>query len=159
PILQENCQVCHRANGANYGGMVAPMAFTTYEETRPWAKSIERQVQTRLMPPWTASAAHSGEFANERTLTDAEIATLVTWVNRGAQRGNPEDAPAPKEFAVSETGWLIGEPDLILDMGADYFMPDDVQDIYVDFDTVITPEQLPEDRWVQAVEFKAGSSA
>lgn len=159
PIMQENCQVCHRANGANYGGMVAPMAFTSYEEVRPWAKGILKQVESRAMPPWSASAEQHGDFRNERTLTETEIATIVNWVNQGAKRGNPKDAPPSKNFNVSETGWLIGEPDIVLDMGVDFFVEDNVQDLYVDFDTVISDELLPEDRWVQAVEFKAGSSA
>ena len=51
PILQQECQVCHRPNGANLGGMVAPMALTTYDETRPWAKSIAKQVEARTTPP------------------------------------------------------------------------------------------------------------
>ena len=36
PILQAKCQDCHRV------GSMAPMPLTTYEETRPWAKSIQR---------------------------------------------------------------------------------------------------------------------
>ena len=52
PILQAQCQECHREGGANLGGTVAPMAFTTYEETRPWAKAMARAVKTRAMPPW-----------------------------------------------------------------------------------------------------------
>ena len=32
PVLQENCQVCHTEQGLNLGGMVAPMAFSSYEE-------------------------------------------------------------------------------------------------------------------------------
>ena len=42
PILQENCQTCHRGVAANSGGMVAPMSLVTYDETRPWAKAIAR---------------------------------------------------------------------------------------------------------------------
>ena len=46
PILQEKCQACHRP------GYIAPMAFMTYEETRPWARSIKARVAARQMPPW-----------------------------------------------------------------------------------------------------------
>ena len=52
PILQENCQLCHRSGGANLGGMVAPMAFETYDETRPWARAIAKAVAEKSMPPW-----------------------------------------------------------------------------------------------------------
>src|SRR5262245_58874021 len=46
PILQRSCENCHRANG------VAPMALTTYEQVRPWARAIQRKTSLREMPPW-----------------------------------------------------------------------------------------------------------
>ncbi len=157
PILQDNCQVCHRANGANLGGMVAPMSFTSYQDTRPWAKSIAKQVESKLMPPWHASDELHGVFVNERTLTDAEIDTIVAWAKTGAAAGNEADAPAPRDFGAN-TGWSIGVPDLVLDMGTDYLVEDDVEDHYITFVTEITEEQLPEPRWLKAVEFRPGSS-
>jgi mono/diheme cytochrome c family protein len=157
PILQENCQVCHRPDGANLGGMIAPMALTTYEETRPWAKSIAKNVAQRTMPPWHAAPAHHGEFANERTLTQDEIDTIVAWVNSGTLRGNRADAPEPLKWD-SSAEWSIGEPDLILTMPENYFVNDDVEDIYVNFNTEITTEMIPEDRFIKAVEFRPGSS-
>jgi len=157
PIIQENCQVCHRDNGANLGGMVAPMAFNSYEKTRPWAKSMAKHVSAKTMPPWHASSDQHGVFANERTLTDDQIETIVKWATSGAPRGNPADAPATKTWD-SDGGWTIGQPDLILDMGEEYFVGDDVEDIYVDFRTEITKEMLPEDRIIKAVEFRPGSS-
>ncbi len=158
PILQENCQVCHRPGGANLGGMVAPMAFTTYEETRPWAKAMAKQVSEHNMPPWDASAAQHGQFNNERTLAQEQIDTIVRWAESGAARGNPTDAPAMREFPASN-GWLIGEPSLVLTMPEKYFVADDVEDIYVNFNQTITQEQLPTDRWIKAIEFRPGSSA
>jgi len=46
PIFQEKCQGCHRPN------QVAPMSLLTYQDVRPWARSIKAKVQARLMPPW-----------------------------------------------------------------------------------------------------------
>ncbi len=158
PILQENCQICHRPGGANLGGMVAPMAFTTYEEARPWAKAIAKQVTDRNMPPWDASPGQHGQFKNERTLTPAQIDTIVRWAETGATRGNPTDAPQMKEFPAAN-GWLIGEPDLVLAMPEKYFVADDVEDIYVNINQTITAEQLPKDRWIKAIEFRPGSAA
>src|SRR5688572_32849589 len=43
PILQKNCQVCHRP------GSIAPMSLLTYQEARPWARSIKEQVILRQM--------------------------------------------------------------------------------------------------------------
>ena len=71
PILQENCQECHRPAGNNYGGMVAPMSLTTYEEARPWAKSIIKRITEKEMPPWGADESFKGVFSNERSLSDA----------------------------------------------------------------------------------------
>ena len=158
PLVQENCQTCHRENGANLGGMVAPMAFMTYAETRPWAKSIARKVEAREMPPWHASPDQAGVFENERTLTDAEITTFVRWAKTGAAAGDAADAPEAREFATSE-GWLIGVPDLVVEMPEKYLVADDIEDHYIHFESLITEEMLPEPRWVQAVEFRPGSSA
>src|SRR6202795_1195001 len=88
PIFQEKCQDCHRQ------GAMAPMSLVTYEETRPWAKSIKQRVATRQMPPWhidkTVGVQH---FANDRSLNDAQIATIVRWVDAGAPMGNLKDMP------------------------------------------------------------------
>lgn len=154
-ILEQECQVCHRPNGANLGGMVAPMAFTSYQETRPWARSIARQVESGLMPPWHAAPRHHGVFENERSLSDEQKATLIAWAKGGAPLGNAADAPPAKEWERSD-GWTIGEPDLVMDMGEDFFVEDDVRDQYVNFETTITEEMLPEPRWIKAVEFRPG---
>jgi hypothetical protein len=156
PIVQENCQVCHRPGGANLSGMVAPMSFTTYEEVRPWAKAIAKQVSAKTMPPWHAAPEHAGVFSNERTLTQEQIDTIVAWVESGAARGNPKDAPDPVDWPT--TDWFIGEPDQIFKMPEAYFVDDDVEDIYKHFPMKITDEMLPEAKWLKAVEFRAGSS-
>ena len=156
PILQENCQACHRPNGANLGGMVAPMAFTSYQDTRPWAKSIVQKTRSREMPPWDAAPEQHGVFANERTLTDGEIETLVKWVDTGAAKGNPADGPEPIEWPASH-GWTIGDPDLVIEMPKRHFVADEVEDQYEYFTHRLTEEQLPEDRWIKAVEFRSGS--
>jgi mono/diheme cytochrome c family protein len=157
PVLQESCQTCHRPEGANLGGMVAPMSFTDYNETRPWAKSIAKQVEARTMPPWHASADLHGVFENERTITDAEIAAIVAWAKAGAPEGDINNAPAPRVWADTG-GWSIGKPDLVIDMGVDYKVEDDIEDHYITFVSEITEEMLPEPRWLKAFEFRPGSS-
>src|ERR1043165_7149745 len=76
PVLQKQCQTCHRP------GEVAPMSFLTYKETRPWAKAIKTAVLTKKMPPWFADPQY-GHFRNESRLTDAEIGTILAWVENG----------------------------------------------------------------------------
>lgn len=155
PILQENCQTCHRPSGTNLSGMIAPMSLMSYKEVRPWAKAIVNAVDSKEMPPWDATEAFHGKFSNERTLSAEQIATIKSWVSQGAKRGNPADAPTPIEF--SQSGWNLGTPDLIVDFPEPFFVPDDVQDLYHNVTTILTEEQLPEDRWISAVEFKPGS--
>src|SRR5687767_3917265 len=88
PILQRDCQVCHRP------GEAAPMSFLTYESTRPWAKAIKQAVVSRMMPPWFADPSH-GSFRNDPSLTPQEIAILAAWADNGAPEGNAQDKPKP----------------------------------------------------------------
>ncbi|MEX2015601.1 MAG: c-type cytochrome, partial [Candidatus Hydrogenedentales bacterium] len=159
PILQENCQSCHRPQGANMSGMIAPMSLMTYQEVRPWAKAIAKAVEAGNMPPWHATKEFHGVFKNERSITDEERDTILAWVNSGAQRGNPDDAPPPLEF--KDAGWqlseTLGEPDLLLKMEEPFFVADDVQDIQPRIQMKLTKEQLPEMKWVRAIEYRPGS--
>ena len=99
PIFQAKCEECH------HKGTAAPMSLVTYEETRPWAKSIRERVITRNMPPWhidkTVGIRH---FANDRSLSDEQIATIVRWVDSGAPLGDPKDLPLPKQWPTGQ-GW------------------------------------------------------
>jgi hypothetical protein len=156
PLLQSHCQECHRPAGSNYGGMRAPMSLVSYDEARPWAKSIAKQVQSREMPPWDAAPRHNGVFRNERVLADAEIATLVRWAEAGAPAGDPDDAPPPRRFEASG-GWVIGQPDLVVPMPEPYLVGDDVRDLYAAFSVVLTEDVLPEDAWVVAFQCQPDS--
>ena len=156
PILQQNCQECHRPSGSKiYRGGV-PMSLTTYEEARPWARSIVRMTASKEMPPWDASEHFDGVFRNERGLTDEEIATLKHWAEAGAQPGRPEDGPAPIEWP-DDDGWVFTDPDLVLRMPEPYYVDDEIKDVYTKHRLVLTPDLLPEDRWVQEIEFRRGS--
>lgn len=154
PILQENCQTCHRPSGDNMAGMIAPMSLMNYQEVRPWAKAIMRAVESKTMPPWFASEKFNGHFKNERTLTAEEINTFVTWVKTGAKRGNPSDAPAPVKF---REGFVMGEPDLLINFNEPFFVKDDVQDLYYNENIKLTEEMMPEDSFITEVEFIPGS--
>ena len=89
PILQANCQNCHRP------GQIAPMSLLDYPSTRPWARAIRSAVVSRTMPPWFADSEH-GEFENDMSLPKA-IDTIVRWVD-AAPAGDPNDA-ASRELA------------------------------------------------------------
>src|SRR6266480_2088262 len=112
PILQKNCQTCHRP------GQTAPMALLTYEGTRPWAKAIKNAVTAKKMPPWFASPEY-GHFTNDKSLKQEDIETIVKWVDTGAAQGDLKDAPAPIQWP--EGGWQI-KPDVIVE-GPTYNVP------------------------------------
>jgi hypothetical protein len=145
PILQKNCQSCHRP------GEIGPMSFLTYKETRPWAKSIKAKVLGREMPPWFADPAY-GHFANDRTLSDTAIRTLVAWADGGAVEGDAKDAPPPRVF---EDGWNI-RPDKVIEMPLDIHLPATGT---INYKSILVKANFPEDRWVIAAEMRPGNSA
>src|SRR6516164_3404721 len=82
PILQRSCQQCHHADG------VAPMPLTTYEEVRPWARSIKARTTLRsqrgAMPPFFIEKNIGiQKFKHDPSLSDAEIDTIARWVDSG----------------------------------------------------------------------------
>ena len=150
PILQANCQNCHRSKPIDISGMVAPFALTSYEEARPWAKSVARAVSAKEMPPWFATEEFHGVFENERSLTEDEIATIVRWANTGATKGDAADAPAPLEFRDSK--WWLGQPDLIIKLPEPLWVGDDVVDWQPSVYIEITEDMLPKDRFLKAID-------
>lgn len=141
PILQERCQTCHRP------GEIAPMTFLDYKSTRPWAKAIKTAVSTRKMPPWFADPAH-GTFANDWSLSKAEIDTLVAWADDGAPEGNPKDAPKPKTWV---DGWNIPKPDFVAEMPDAFPIPASGK---IDYQYIVLPTNLTEDKWIQMAEVR-----
>jgi len=123
------------------------MSFLTYQDARPWAKAIRQAVITKKMPPWFADP-HVGKFANDRSLSQNEIDTLVAWVDNGAKEGNPKDAPAARTFVE---GWTIGKPDLVLEMPTAFEVPASGT---IEYQYVIIPTGLKEDRWIEANEVR-----
>jgi hypothetical protein len=139
PILQRHCQSCHRA------GSIAPTPFETYEQTRPFADAIRQAVEAKSMPPWFADPA-VGKFANDPSLSAAEIETLAVWSQANAPAGDKKDALPPRAWAES---WSIPKPDFILSMPKAVSLPagGDVEYTYE-----IVPTHFAEDRWVQLAE-------
>jgi hypothetical protein len=155
PILQRSCQTCH------HNGSIAPMSLVTYEEVRPWVRSIKNRTgwgpRAGVMPPWFVDKSIGiQQFKNDPSLSAAEIAMVAKWVDSGAPQGNPADMPKPLDFAAME-GWKIGTPDLIVkspivEMAAtapDWWgtIPGEV------------PSGLAEDRYVAAVQMREVTDA
>src|SRR5262247_984514 len=149
PILQKSCQGCHHADG------VAPMSLVTYEEVRPWARSMKARTALRsqrgAMPPFFVEKNIGiQKFKSDPSLNDEEIAKIAKWADNAAPRGNPADMPKPLDFDDSDK-WTIGEPDLIL-KSREVLVPAVGPDRWGDIGLV--PTGLTEDRYVSAVEVR-----
>src|SRR4029453_6624622 len=142
PIVYANCVTCHRP------GEVAPFALITYEDVVKKGKQIARVTGEKYMPPWHAVHGY-GEFVGERGLTDAQIATIGTWVKNGMPRG--DESKMPKLPVFPPDGWGLGQPDLILEIPAGFDLPASGPDVFRNF---VIPTKLTEDKWVRGIEFR-----
>jgi len=145
PILQRSCQTCHRS------GAIAPMALVTYQDVRPWVRSIRQKVTSREMPPWYIDRSVGiHKFKEDPSLTDSEIATITAWIDAGAPQGNLRDLPPPRTF-TDDDKWHIGKPDIVVSLPKPYELrangPDEFYDIDID-------PGFKEDIYVSAIETK-----
>lgn len=151
PILQENCQECHRDQG------IAPMSLMTYEEVRPWAPLIQYKVVNRQMPPWHIDRNIGIQsFKNDRSLSDEEVAMIAAWVDAGAPQGNPGDAPPAMEFS-DVTEWSIGEPDVVVSW--EYTVPASGPDLFGDIYTSDLVGKLQDGRYIKAIQTRTVDDA
>lgn len=144
PIFQRSCDNCHRP------GSIAPMSLLTYKDARPWARSIKEKVLRRVMPPWHIDRNVGVQrFKDDPSLTEAQIATIVAWVDHGAPEGNPADMPPPAHFTDLDQ-WHF-KPDLVVSMPKPYVLKANGGDEFADID--VDPG-LKEDMYIQAVQTK-----
>ena len=118
------------------------MPLMTYTGVRPWAKAIRDAVVSRKMPPWFADP-HSGPFANDPSLTDAEIAIIQEWVDAGAPEGTPSTAVP-----------IVGSPyrhyDVELSVPKPFRIP---ARAVIDYQYFVLPHVFSE-QWVSAAEIR-----
>lgn len=145
PIFEAKCRGCHRP------GRVGPFALTTYAQARKWSAAIREVVEERRMPPWHADPRH-GHFANDRSLSAREYATILAWIDQGSPPGDLADVPAPAELPDLDA-WSIGRPDLVVEMPEAFDVP--AQGV-VAYQRFIVPLGFSEDRWVRAAEARPG---
>ena len=154
PIFQAKCEACHRP------GSIAPMSLVTYQEARPWARSIKDRVVSRQMPPWHIDPTVGiTDFKNDRSITNEQIDTIVRWGDGGAPRGNPEDMPAAVDWP-DESKWYFAEqfdgpPDLIVE-STPYTVPAEATNAWW---RPRVPTGLTEQRWARAIEARPGTVA
>lgn len=144
PLFNRNCVTCHRP------GEIAPMSLMTYEQTRPWAKSIKAKVAAGQMPPWH-STEPKGTFLNDRRMTDEEKNLIARWVDAGAPQGDAKDLPPAPKF---DANWEIGKPDLVLSMAKPYTVQAKGT---IDYQYFQIPSTFTEDRWIQKIEVRPGT--
>ena len=145
PILEARCVSCHQA------GEIAPMAFTSYAQTRPWAAAIRETVLSRKMPPWHAApGAHA--FRNDRSLSRSEIETIAAWAAGGAPEGDPLP---PYQPPVRARGWVLGAPDKVVAIPG-FAVPKTGP---LPYSFLIVPLHFDQDTWVRAAEFRIDQRA
>ncbi len=147
PILQNNCQGCHRK------GQIGPMPLKDYEDVVAWSGTIDEVVTENRMPPWHADP-HVGKFANDRRLPDADKKKLLSWIRDGMPKGNVKESPKPKKFPE---GWVIGKPDVIIKMPKKFSVPAEVPPRGVPYKYFSVATNFKEDKWVVRAEAKPGA--
>ena len=143
PIVYQYCSSCHRP------GEAGPFPLLTYQDVKRQAHQIAAVTQTRFMPPWLPEPQEL-KFADERRLSEEQIATIRKWVDQGMLEGKPSDLPPKPKFVE---GWQLGQPDLILKAEKPYILQASGTDQYWNF---ILPVPIHETRWARAVEIRPG---
>src|ERR1700681_3464151 len=152
PILQAKCQECHQPNS------IAPMSLITFQEARPWARSIKERVVTRQMPPWHIDQSVGVQkFKNDMSLSSDQVNTIVRWVDGGALEGDPKDLPPAKPL-VTDNEWKgvrdgYGPPDLVI-KSPEYTMAARHQDVWY---RPMSDIPITEPRWAKMVEIRPTS--
>ena len=131
------------------------MSLLTFQDARPWAGAIKARVASREMPPWFADPRFSHELANDNRLTDAQIATIVAWVDAGAPKGDGDAPPLPA-FADGWHRFKNRPPDAIVEMPTAFDVPaEGVVPVF----TLWSPNPFNEDKFIEAVELRPGARA
>jgi tetratricopeptide (TPR) repeat protein len=138
-VLHDNCSSCHRPQG------VALFPLLTYEDAAVRADLIAATVESGRMPPWLPSE-HTPALESERRLAAADVEMLRAWAAAGAPRGEPGREPAPPDWP---DGWLLGQPDMVLEMAEPFTVPAGGHDHFRNF---VLSVPLETGRWVEAVE-------
>ena len=146
-LLFDNCASCHRPN------QIAPMSLLSYQDARKWARAIKAKVVAREMPPWFADPEF-GEFSNDISLSDEEIATIVEWVDGGSPEGAGAAPQAPR---FSEAGWSHPsgrDPDFIYEFPIEWQIAADGESPNFN---LFTPLPFDEEVRVEATEVRPGN--
>ncbi|MCH2356449.1 MAG: redoxin domain-containing protein [Pseudomonadales bacterium] len=148
PIIAGQCVGCHRAGG------IGPFAMDSHLMLQGWSPMIREVLLTRRMPP-TQVDPNIGHFGNARYMSDADMQTLVHWIDAGAPRGTAVIDPLTEIQLPSWKTWTLGEPDYIISAPKMEVPATGV----MDYITVDVELPFTEDKWVKAVQFIPGDES
>ncbi|MGL4549860.1 MAG: redoxin domain-containing protein, partial [Gemmataceae bacterium] len=148
PILQKNCQECHRA------GQIGPMSLATHDDAVSWADTIREVVTDGRMPPWFADPKH-GEWSNDKRLSADDKKALLAWLDGGMPKGDAGDAPPPRAWP---SGWQIGTPDAVFRMPEPFAVPAETPKGGVPYQHFVVDPGFKEDVWVSHAEARPGAA-
>ena len=155
-IIQNNCQVCHRAGG------IGPMELITYEDVQRYAPLIKIKVRDRVMPPYYYDTDIGiQELQHDWRLSQEDINTVVAWVDQGAPLGDPADMPPPADLRATDEWSLaaeFGPPDLLAP-SSPIDIPAEGLDVW--YRPIVEIQGLPEneERCIKALQVKPRGDA
>ena len=144
PIFRQHCTRCHRPEGSAHKQLLEP-----YKKGRSWFRTAEKEIKDFKMPPWHVDP-EIGEWKNRDSMSEDEIAMIEAWIDDRAPEGDPANGPPPADFPES---WLMGEPDLVLEMAEPQAVSNEGPEFYRAF--VLSPE-FTEDTWLSGIELFPG---
>ncbi len=146
PILEQRCVTCHQEGG------IAPFAMSSHQMVQGWSPMIRETLITKRMPPGQIDAEYTNDFHGVNHITVEETQKLVHWIDSGAKNEGNTDPLA--ELQTKVVKWGHGEPDMIVDIPPQTIPASGT----VEYRNLVLPLDLPEDKWVKAVEFVAGDT-
>ena len=146
PILEQRCVTCHQEGG------IAPFAMSSHQMVQGWSPMIRETLITKRMPPGQIDAEYTNDFHGVNHITVEETQKLVHWIDSGAKNEGNTDPLAELQTEVIK--WGHGEPDMIVDIPPQTIPASGT----VEYRNLVLPLDLPEDKWVKAVEFVAGDT-
>lgn len=163
PVFQKNCVACHQQDGPSVGGIFAPMPLNDFEQAKIWAPVIKNALITNYMPPWGAHERHRGQFKGERYMDQKEKDLLIAWVDGGALEGDAAAAASNGSVVdngagttLPESGWWIGEPDLVVGFDQEVYVPDEVMDWQPTIQMPVPEGAHENPQWIAKAELAPG---
>lgn len=161
PVFMNNCVACHQDNPPDVGGISAPMSLMDYEQAKIWAPLIKNAVASGYMPPWGAHERHRGTFKGERYIDRKDVDLLIAWVDGGALEGDPDQAANASTnhsvgTAMPESGWWIGEPDLVVGFDKPVYVGPEVEDWQPTVHMPVPEGAHENPKWISRAELDPG---